>query len=249
MVRSGRAPPTERPLPLSKSTEADDGSRTRDLRLGKPTLYQLSYVRAWRSILPIAPGILSPIASTIGRMSDSQELVISIDRRLAEARKEIASLEAALAAMSAQTPPTATATSARTAPRTATTTTTSAPGRKPRGSATPTTSSGRRRAKPARLPEVVPAGKLETLLTSTEGLTTADLVARTGGDRQQLLTLLRELEAAGRVRRSGERRSTRWHAITDEDRIAARVAELERQRAQPAEAGAPRKARPLAKVS
>jgi hypothetical protein len=27
-------------------TEADDGSRTRDLRLGKPTLYQLSYVRA-----------------------------------------------------------------------------------------------------------------------------------------------------------------------------------------------------------
>jgi hypothetical protein len=28
------------------SVEADDGSRTRDLRLGKPTLYQLSYVRA-----------------------------------------------------------------------------------------------------------------------------------------------------------------------------------------------------------
>src|SRR3954469_8994532 len=26
-------------------TEADDGLRTRDLRLGKPTLYQLSYVR------------------------------------------------------------------------------------------------------------------------------------------------------------------------------------------------------------
>lgn len=28
--------------------KADDGSRTRDLRLGKPTLYQLSYVRRWR---------------------------------------------------------------------------------------------------------------------------------------------------------------------------------------------------------
>jgi hypothetical protein len=26
--------------------KADDGLRTRDLRLGKPTLYQLSYVRA-----------------------------------------------------------------------------------------------------------------------------------------------------------------------------------------------------------
>ncbi len=61
-------------------------------------------------------------------------------------------------------------------------------------------------------------------------MSTSDLAVQTGGDRQQLLTLLRELEAAGQVRRSGERRNTRWHAITDEDRIAARVAELERQR-------------------
>jgi hypothetical protein len=28
-----------------KAMKADDGPRTRDLRLGKPTLYQLSYVR------------------------------------------------------------------------------------------------------------------------------------------------------------------------------------------------------------
>ena len=33
--------------PLSEGfSKADDGGRTRDLRLGKPTLYQLSYVRA-----------------------------------------------------------------------------------------------------------------------------------------------------------------------------------------------------------
>src|ERR671918_1399734 len=40
--------------------EADDGSRTRDLRLGKPTLYQLSYVRAagWR---PLGAAILAPV--------------------------------------------------------------------------------------------------------------------------------------------------------------------------------------------
>ena len=31
---------------MSHPAEADDGPRTRDLRLGKPTLYQLSYVRA-----------------------------------------------------------------------------------------------------------------------------------------------------------------------------------------------------------
>jgi tRNA(Ser,Leu) C12 N-acetylase TAN1 len=52
------------------------------------------------------------------------------------------------------------------------------------------------------------------------------LAERTNGDRDQVLTLLRELEAAGRIRRSGQRRGTRWHAITDEDRIRERAAEL-----------------------
>jgi hypothetical protein len=33
--------------------KADDGPRTRDLRLGKPTLYQLSYVRAGAILAPI----------------------------------------------------------------------------------------------------------------------------------------------------------------------------------------------------
>src|SRR4051812_19685024 len=33
------------PARLQALSEADDGSRTRDLRLGKPTLYLLSYVR------------------------------------------------------------------------------------------------------------------------------------------------------------------------------------------------------------
>jgi hypothetical protein len=68
---SGRSRPPELPLPLPPhqheglsrrrgaaqtrrasgfSEEADDGSRTRDLRLGKPTLYQLSYVRVSRAV-------------------------------------------------------------------------------------------------------------------------------------------------------------------------------------------------------
>src|ERR1035438_3773609 len=40
---------------FQRSPKADDGARTRDLRLGKPTLYQLSYVRAGR-ILSAGPG-------------------------------------------------------------------------------------------------------------------------------------------------------------------------------------------------
>jgi len=38
------------------------------------------------------------------------------------------------------------------------------------------------------------------------------------------------LESAGRIGRTGQRRATRWHAITDEDRIRERAAELEATR-------------------
>jgi hypothetical protein len=44
-----------------------------------------------------------------------------------------------------------------------------------------------------------------------------------------VLTLLKEQESAGVVRRTGTRAATRWHVITDEDRIAARAAELNAQ--------------------
>jgi hypothetical protein len=147
------------------------------------------------------------------RMLDSQEIIISIDRRIAEARSEIASLEAALAAIGKQSG----------------TTPNAAPSSPARVNGAARSSRGRRRSR-RRPADVVPAGKLQALLIGGGGMSTGDLVDQTGGDRQQVLTLLRELEAAGQVRRTGERRGTRWHAITDEDRIAARVAELERQR-------------------
>jgi hypothetical protein len=50
-----------------------------------------------------------------------------------------------------------------------------------------------------------------------------------GADRDQVLALLRDLEKRDRVRRTGQRRATRWHAITDEDRIRGRAAELARR--------------------
>lgn len=56
------------PQIAGESLKADDGSRTRDLRLGKPTLYQLSYVRAagdskgrtWRAWPNSGPNAYSP---------------------------------------------------------------------------------------------------------------------------------------------------------------------------------------------
>jgi hypothetical protein len=79
-----------------------------------------------------------------------------------------------------------------------------------------------------RTAEVVPLGKLEQLLGSTsDGLSAAALAKRTNGSADQIRALLKDLEAAGKVRRTGQRRGTKWRVITDEDWIAERAAELE----------------------
>jgi hypothetical protein len=60
--------------------------------------------------------------------------------------------------------------------------------------------------------EIVPAGKIESLLGSNDGITTAELARQTNGGHEQILSILKELEQAGKAHRSGTRRSTRWHA-------------------------------------
>jgi hypothetical protein len=170
-----------------------------------------------------------------GRMPDIQELVKSLDGRLAEARKEIVSLEAALVSLSGQ--PRAARTSRATKSKTSSPKAAAVPTRRPpssNGSASEPqaqnpTQARTQRAKSVKRPEVVPAWKLEELLGASDGLTTGTLAEQASGGRDQVLALLREMEAAGRVRRTGERRGTRWHLITDEDRVAARAAELESQ--------------------
>ena len=77
--------------------------------------------------------------------------------------------------------------------------------------------------------EVVPAGKLTALLEGSTGMSTSELANATAGRPDQILGLLRELEKADQIRRTGERRGTRWHLITDEERIAARAGEIAAQ--------------------
>jgi hypothetical protein len=136
-------------------------------------------------------------------MTTTEAIVDSIENRLRELNQEIESLTAARTALDGREDG-----AAASAP----------PVRRKRAA--------RRARRATRAVEVVPAGRLEALLSENGGLTTSALAERTNGDRDQVLTLLRELEAAGRIRRSGQRRSTRWHAITDEDRIRERAAEL-----------------------
>jgi len=83
------------------------------------------------------------------------------------------------------------------------------------------------RRKPTRATNVLSAETAERMLVKGDGLTTAALAEQAGADRDQVLNLLRDLETARRVRRTGQRRGTRWHAITDEERVQQRAAELE----------------------
>jgi hypothetical protein len=153
------------------------------------------------------------------------DIVDSIDSHLVALEREISSLQAARDALA--TEPTA----ADAAPQEPT-----HPARRTRAqrSTTPDGShSPRRKARARRAarsaPAVLSADALFALLSGSEPLTTTALAHQTDGDRDQVLALLRELEKAGRVRRLGERRATRWRAFTEEDWVEERTAQLAAQ--------------------
>jgi CRP-like cAMP-binding protein len=101
--------------------------------------------------------------------------------------------------------------------------------RKPRRRAAAAAPSSRRaRGSRARRPAAVTPADITGLLASTEGLTTSEIAEQAGLERAEALSVLKDLESKGEVRRSGQRRGVRWHAYTDEDRIRERAAELER---------------------
>lgn len=72
---------------------------------------------------------------------------------------------------------------------------------------------------------VVPLGKILQLLTRTDGQTTSALAKTTGGDQSRILEMLKQAEADDKVTRTGQRRATRWHIVTDRPKAAGRVAE------------------------
>jgi anti-sigma factor RsiW len=146
------------------------------------------------------------------------DIVTNIDRRLAEMHAEIAHLQGArLALINGSTP--APAPKARTARQ--------------------------KRVEPNH--QVVPAARLRALLTGTAGLRTAELAKAASGDRAQVLTVLKQQESAGEIRRTGTRAATRWHVITDEARVAARAAERAR-RAGEREPGKPNSRTPRSSI-
>jgi predicted transcriptional regulator len=84
-----------------------------------------------------------------------------------------------------------------------------------------------KRAKVVQAADSLVADTLGTILHGEgDGLSAATIAERSNARYGQVLNLLRELESAGQVRRTGTRRSTRWRLITDGERIAERAAEL-----------------------
>jgi hypothetical protein len=187
-------------------------------------------------------------------MSYIEQLLASLERRLNQLTTEIAALERARAELDGQAPPTASPTVARTSgrklpsrpPRTKAARSPARPARvltaddktgpaaKPKAAANPAPRRTRGRQAPAarrRRPAVpVAAGALEQVLAeATTGLSAGAVAERLGAPYGRVLELLRKLEGAGQVRRTGARRSTLWRLITDEERIAQRAAELARR--------------------
>jgi hypothetical protein len=174
-------------------------------------------------------------------MRSTDDIIDSIDDRLRQLNEEIRTLTAARAGMHGRDV-TSTGRRQRRPTRrisrddgaTGAGATAGSAGREATGmsseSALPASQKSPVRTKPRRPPQRgavdVAAGRLEALLSEHGEMTTPALAERAHGNRDQILTVLRELEAAGRVRRSGQRRSTRWHVITDEERIQKRAAEL-----------------------
>jgi|SRR5580692_3710367 hypothetical protein len=87
----------------------------------------------------------------------------------------------------------------------------------------------RKRQTTTPITNVVPAERLLKLVVDNPGTTTTSLAKLASADQTQVLTLLKEAETDGSVRREGQRRATRWYRYTDEDRIAERAAQLAKQ--------------------
>ena len=195
-------------------------------------------------------------------MSDIPELLAAIDSRLADVAAEITVLKTARAALEGprtigRSPATAsdamTARSRRRPRRPRRTpspkrTEPAASGTTPEppisvhddgGTTTPkrsTRKAAANRTRKRRAGVTVQSETLERLLADTSaGLSANAIAEQAGAGYNPTLKLLRKLEEAGQVRRSGSRRSTVWRLVTDEQRIAQRAAELERRRSIPSQ--------------
>jgi predicted Rossmann fold nucleotide-binding protein DprA/Smf involved in DNA uptake len=99
--------------------------------------------------------------------------------------------------------------------------------RSARGRATRQRTSNGRTGKVALTPDVV------VKLVTPEGVPARDIRSQVNGSDNQVLKVLKDLESEGKVKRTGQRRATKWHLVTENGRSAARAAKPTRRARQP----------------
>jgi predicted Rossmann fold nucleotide-binding protein DprA/Smf involved in DNA uptake len=100
--------------------------------------------------------------------------------------------------------------------------------RSARGRATRTRSSnGRAASKVALTPDVV------IDLVTPEGVPARDIRSKVNGSDNQVLKVLKDLESEGKIKRTGQRRATKWHRVSGNAAVAASVAKPTRRARQP----------------
>jgi hypothetical protein len=160
-------------------------------------------------------------------MSYTEQLLGTIDARIAEAHEQIGSLEGALEALLTEGEAAANGVARVSVPANSAAPKRAAAAPKRAAAAPKRAAAGRKRAARARRPRRLDADGLSAILEpETDGLSAASIAERGNASYSQVLELLREREQAGDVVRTGARRSSLWRLITDEERIAARAAEL-----------------------
>ena len=173
-------------------------------------------------------------------MSYTEQLLGTIDARIAEANEQIGSLEGALealrtdgesAAVAVAVPAAAVRAAKAVAVAAPVAVAVSKPAAvavsKPAGAAKRAAGATKRAtARPRKVTKLDAEGLMALLEAEAEGLSAAAIAERANASYNQVLELLRDREQAGDVRRTGSRRTTVWRVITDEERIAARAAEL-----------------------
>jgi predicted ArsR family transcriptional regulator len=72
--------------------------------------------------------------------------------------------------------------------------------------------------------------RIEAMLREFGGLSAVAIAKRLGRGDRAVRDTLRQLEADGRIRSEGSRRTSLWRLVSDEEKIATRVSELEAAR-------------------
>jgi predicted Rossmann fold nucleotide-binding protein DprA/Smf involved in DNA uptake len=99
--------------------------------------------------------------------------------------------------------------------------------RSPRARATRQRTSNGRTAKVALTPDVV------VKLVTPEGVPAREIRSQVNGSDNQVLKVLKDLESEGKVKRTGQRRATKWHLATANGSSAASVTKPARRARKP----------------